>query len=84
MGWIERSLTRRIMRKRKDGKQETIIIKPNGVMVWGVKFAMVMVLCLTALEFAHMLIFHAFNGEIFVGITGLTSFVTGILVSHKA
>ena len=84
MGLIERCLTRRITRKKKDGKQETIIIKPNGVLVWGVKFAVIMVASLTALEVFHMFLFGSFNGEIFAGIMSLTGFVTGILVGHKA
>jgi len=83
MGFLERCMTKKIVRRKKGQRDETIIIKPNGTLVWGVKFGIVMAICMTCLEVVYMAMFRAFSSEIFAGIVSLTSFVTGILVSHK-
>jgi len=84
MGFVERCLTKRVIRKKKGKRDEVIVVKPNGILVWGVKFAIAMTLSLSALEVFYMVLFRAFSSEIFAGITSLTGFVTGILVSHKS
>jgi hypothetical protein len=72
--WIKKALTRR---KRE---QE---IPPDNRLVYGVKFAVAMTVCLSALEIAHMAFLGRWNSEIFAAITGLTGTVTGILISHR-
>ena len=73
--WIKKALTRR---KRE---QE---IPPDNRLVYGVRFAIAMTVCLSALEIAHMALLGRWNSEIFSAITGLTGTVTGIFITQRA
>jgi hypothetical protein len=57
--------------------------EPNEKLVWGVKFAIGMTGCLTALEVAHMAFLGSWSSEIFAAITGLSGTITGIFVGSK-
>ena len=83
-GWIRRALTRRITRKSPRGKRVVIVLEPNEKLVYAVKFAISIILCLSGLEVAHMAFLGSWNSEVFAGITGLIGTVTGILVGQKA
>jgi len=78
--WIKKALTKTILQK---GKRETITIPPDSRLVYGVKFAITMTLCLSALEIAHMIVLGKWNSEIFAAITGLTGTISGILIAQK-
>ena len=80
---IEKALTRKISVKRGRG-QQTIEIPPNERLVLGVKFAIAMVACLSALEVSHMAFLGSWSSEIFAAITGLIGTVSGVLVSQHA
>jgi hypothetical protein len=81
---IKQALTRTIARKGPRGKEQIIIIPPNPKLVLGVKFAVAMTVCLTALEIARMALLGKWNSEIFSAITGLSGTVIGIFVGQKA
>ena len=81
---VKQALTRTIARKGPRGKEQIIIIPPNPKLVLGVKFAVAMTVCLTALEIAHMALLGKWNSEIFSAITGLSGTVIGIFVGQKA
>ena len=81
--WIRRALTRKIIRKGPKGKQQIIVIPPNEKLVYGVKFAISMTACLSALEIAHMVFLGRWNSEVFAAITGLIGTISGILISQK-
>ena len=72
--WIKRALTRRTRKGE---------IPPDQRLVIGVKFAVAMTLCLSALEVAHLAFLGSWNSEIFAAITGLTGTVSGILIAQK-
>jgi hypothetical protein len=72
--WIKRALTKRTRRGE---------IPPDERLVYGVKFAITMTACLSALEIAHLAFLRAWNSEIFAAITGLTGTVSGILIAQK-
>jgi len=72
--WIKKALTKRT----RHGE-----IQPDERLVYGVKFAVDMTLCLTALEIAHIAFLGKWNSEIFAAITGLTGTVTGVFLSQK-
>ncbi|MEM3697394.1 MAG: hypothetical protein QXQ94_07850 [Candidatus Bathyarchaeia archaeon] len=72
--WIKKALTRRTRRGE---------IPPDQRLVYGVKFALAMTLCLSALEIAHLAFTGRWNSEIFAAITGLTGTVSGILIAQK-
>jgi len=78
---IRRALTRRVSVKRGRGEQ-IVEVTPSERLVYGVKFAIVMTLILSALEVAHMAFLGSWSSEIFAAITGLIGTVSGILVSQ--
>jgi hypothetical protein len=76
---IKRALTRRRIQRGRLVSEE-----PNEKLVWGVKFAIGMTGCLTALEVAHMAFLGSWSSEIFAAITGLSGTITGIFVGQKS
>jgi len=82
--WIKNALTRTVAHKGSRGKTEIIVLQPNEKLVLGVKFAIAMTLCLSALEIAHMALLGKWNSEVFAAITGLIGTISGILISQKA
>jgi hypothetical protein len=76
---IKRALTRR---RRVPGRP-AVIEEPDVRLVYGVKFAVAMTGCLSALEIAHMAFLGSWSSEIFSVITGLIGLVTGIFVGQK-
>jgi hypothetical protein len=76
---IKRALTRR----RKRPATGTLDEEPNENLVLGVKFAIGMTICLSALEVAHMVFLGTWNSEIFAGITVLSGTIVGLFVGHK-
>jgi hypothetical protein len=81
--WIKKALTKTVQRKGSRGKTEIIVVQPNEKLVLGVKFAIGMTVCLSALEIAHMAFLGSWNSEIFAAITGLSGTVMGIFVGQK-
>jgi hypothetical protein len=81
--WVKKALTKTIQRKGSRGKTEVILVEPNERLVYGVKFAIGMTVCLSALEIAHMVFLGSWNSEIFAAITGLSGTVMGIFVVQK-
>ena len=65
---IRRALTRRVSVKRGRGEQ-ILEVTPSERLVLGVKFAMAMVVCLSALEVAYMVFLGSWSSEIFAAIT---------------
>jgi hypothetical protein len=83
--WIRKALTKTVQRKGSRGKKtEIIIVQPNEKLVYAVKFAIGMTVCLSALEIAHIAFLGTWNSEVFAGITGLIGTVSGILIGQKA
>jgi hypothetical protein len=82
--WFKKALTRKRHRQGARGKPEVIVIEPDERLVYLVKFAVLMTLCLTALEIAHMAFMRVWNAEVFAAVTGLIGTVTGILIGKKA
>jgi hypothetical protein len=76
---IKRALTRRRLHRGKLVDEE-----PNEKLVLGVKFAVGMTVCLSALEVAHMAFLGSWNSEVFAAISGLSGTVFGVFVGQKA
>jgi hypothetical protein len=81
---IKKALTRRVHKRGPRGQHQVEVIEPNEKLVLGVKFAIGMTVCLSALEIAHMAFLGTWNSEIFAAITGLSGTVMGIFVGQKA
>jgi len=82
--WVKTALTRKISRKGRRGKEQVIIVPPSERLVYGVKFAMAMTVCLSAVEIAHIAFLGNWNSEIFAAITGLIGTVSGVLIGQRA
>lgn len=83
MGWLRKALTKKVTHKGRRGKEQIIIIPPGERLVYGVKFAMAMTVCLSAIEIAHIAFLGEWNSEIFAAITGLIGTVSGVLIGQK-
>jgi len=81
--FIKKALTRKISVKRGRG-QQIVEIEPSERLVLGVKFAMGMTACLSALEMAHMAFLGTWSSEIFSAISGLIGTISGVLISQHA
>jgi hypothetical protein len=75
---IKRALTRRRVQRGRLVSEE-----PNDKLVLGVKFAIGMTLCLSALEVAHLAFMHSWNSEVFAAISGLSGTIVGVFVGQK-
>ena len=58
-------------------------IPPSDRLVLAVELIIATTLCLTALEFGHLLVLRQWNSEIFAGITGLAGTLTGVLLGRS-
>ena len=76
---IKRALTRR----RQIRGRTYVLEEPNEHLVLGVEFAIVMAVCLSLLEVAHMAFLGSWNSEVFAAITGLTGIIVGLFVGKK-
>ena len=71
---------RRILTVRRGRIREP----PSQLLLLIVYFSMFGIAVLTALEVAHMIVFHSWNNEIFAALTTLIGNVIGIFISRKA
>lgn len=77
--WVKRALARKRIQRGK-----IIVEEPNDKLVWGVKFAIGMTLCLSGLQISHLLVLGSWNSEIFSTITGLVGTISGVLIGSHA
>ena len=78
--WIQKALTRRI---RQGGHKPNLVVDPDDRLVYAIEFAIGMTVCLVALEVSHMIFLRSWNSEIFVAISSLVTFVSGVFVGQK-
>ena len=81
--WVRRALTRKVRRKGSRGSREVQVAEPDERMVYVVKLAVGVTVCLSVLEVAHLAFLGTWNSEIFASITGLSGTVLGIFVGQK-
>ena len=75
---IKRALTRRRIQRGRIINEE-----PDEKLVYTVKFAMVMAVCLSGLEAINMAFLGSWNSEVFSALMGLVGLVTGVFVGRK-
>jgi hypothetical protein len=75
---------RKVVRGHVRSKQHVEMVEADERLVYAVKFAIGMTICLSGLEVAHMAFLQRWNSEIFVAISSLVTFVSGIIVGQKA
>jgi len=82
--WLKNALTRKISIKTSEKRKPKIItVEPSERLVLGVKFAIGMTVCLSALEVAHMAFLGTWSNEAFAAITGLIGTVSGVLIGQR-
>ena len=81
--WLKKALTRKVAREGSRGEQHIIVIPPSERLVLGVKFTMSMIICLSAVEIAHMAFLGSWSPEVFAVISGLIGTVSGVLIGQK-
>lgn len=72
-------MLRKILTVKRGRRREP----PSQALLLIVYFSMFGVAVLTALEFAHMIVFHSWNSEVFAALTALIGNVIGIFISRK-
>jgi len=82
--FLKKALTKKITRKGARGREEIIEIPPSEKLVLGVKFAIAMTVCLSAVEVAHMAFLGTWSSEVFAVISGLIGAVSGVLIGQRA
>lgn len=80
---IKKASKRKVAREGAQGKQQIIVIPPSERLVLGVKFAMGMIGCLSAIEIAHMAFLGSWSNEVFACISGLIGTVSGVLIGQQ-
>jgi len=76
---IKRALTRQRIKRG-----HIVVEEPNEKLVWGVKFAIGMTVCLSGLQVAHLVVLGSWSSEIFSTITGLIGTISGVLIGSHA
>jgi positive regulator of sigma E activity len=82
--FIRKALTRTVSLKGTRGKKQIVLVEPNEKLVLLVKFALVIIACLTGLEVTYIVILHSWSSEVFSAITGLIGTVSGVLIGSRA
>jgi len=82
--WIKRALTKNLTVKGSRGSTKKIEVEPSEKLVYGVAFAIVALVCLTALEVAHILVLGKLNSEILSAMTLLIGTIMGVFFGKKA
>ena len=81
--FIKRALTKTIQIRTAQGNTQQLELPPDKKLLYGMYFALVALVMLTALETTYMIVFQTFNNEIFAAMTGLIGTIMGILISQK-
>jgi hypothetical protein len=74
---------RKAIRGPVRSKQHVETVEADERLVYAVKFAIGMTVCLSCLEVAHMAFLHCWNSKVFVAISSLVTFVSGVIIGHK-
>ena len=73
-----RNAIRRALTKTVRVEKREIQLPPSEKLVYGVYFAIVALICLTALEAVYMIMLRSFSSEIFAAITLIIGTILGV------
>ena len=82
--FIKKALTRTVSVKGPRGQTREVEVPPSQRLVLGIQFAIIAMLCLTALETAYILVVKAFSSEIFAVLTLVVGTILGAFFGQKA
>ena len=81
--FIKKALTRTVSVKGARGQTKEVEVPPSQRLVLGVQFAIIAMLCLTALEIVYILVVNAFSSEIFAAVTLVVGTILGAFFGQK-
>jgi len=81
--WIKHALTKTLTVKGPKGSRKNIEVEPSEKLVYGIAFALIALICLTALEVVHILVLGKLNSEILSAITLLIGTIMGVFFGKK-
>jgi hypothetical protein len=82
--FIKRALTKTIQIRTAQGNTQQIDIPPDKKLLYGMYFALLALIMLTALETTYMIIFQTFNNEIFSAMMLVVGTILGAFYGQKS
>ena len=79
-----RNPVRKALRKTVHIRGKTVVEDPSDRLVYGISFAIVALLSLTALEAMHIVYIRSFSNEIFAAISMVVGTILGAFFGQKA
>jgi hypothetical protein len=82
--FIKQALTKTIQIRTAQGNTQQIDIPPDKKLLYGMYFALLALIMLTALETTYMIIFQTFNNEIFAAMMLVVGTILGAFYGQKS
>jgi len=88
IGWLWNRIRRALAREEwtqsgKLKKLQKVTKYPSEILVLGMIFALLALICLTALEVTYIIVFRQWSAEIFAGIMSTITFILGAIFGAK-
>jgi hypothetical protein len=77
-------IVKRALARKRVSRGRVVVEEPNEKLVWGVKFALGVTVCLSGLEVAYLVVLGSWSSEIFSAITGVIGTISGVLIGSHA
>ena len=82
--FIKQALTKTIQIRTARGDTQQLEIPPDKKLLYGMYFALVALVMLTALETTYMIVFQTFNNEIFSAMMLVVGTILGAFYGQKS
>jgi len=83
-GFIKRALTKTIQVRTARGDTQELELPPDKKLLYGMYFAVISLIMLTALETTYMIVFQTFNNEIFAAMMLVVGTILGAFYGQKS
>ncbi|HKZ93141.1 MAG TPA: hypothetical protein VJ249_00990 [Candidatus Bathyarchaeia archaeon] len=83
-GFIKRALTKTIQIRTAHGDTQQLELAPDKKLLYGMYFAVLALVMLTALETTYMIVFQTFNNEIFAAMMLVVGTILGAFYGQKS
>jgi len=82
--YIKQALTKTIQIRTAQGNTQQLEITPDKKLLYGMYFAVLALIMLTALETTYMIVFQTFNNEIFAAMMLVVGTILGAFYGQKS
>jgi len=82
--FIKQALTKTIQIRTAQGNTQQLDIPPDKKLLYGMYFAIIALIMLTALETTYMIVFQTFNNEIFAAMMLVVGTILGAFYGQKS